>query len=145
MDNKKELKVKPTGKGHIIFNILIYSILVFFMVYNGLLCRLCYGFFGVSTAFVSTLLSTICIFIIIIFLSIKNRKKIFILRFMGVLLVTIYPIVTWIAKCFSLFEFEGIGFNRELSMVDDTTILINIPVLLLILIITAKLNKNCNN
>lgn len=65
-----------------------------------------------------------------------------ILRIIGLLTVLIYPIIISVAQIFSVFEFKGIPFDiNNFSIFQDTYIFVNIPVLILILIVTSKFKQ----
>lgn len=141
MNNKKEINKSIKLKAYAI----AYITLIPFGLYNVALCRLGYGFLGITSGVIASFLNSIFILIAIVFLSIRNmqnKKNVSFLRIIGIIIVMVYPIVISVTQIFSLFEFKGIVFDiSKFSIFNDSYILVNIPLFLVILIVTAMFNK----
>lgn len=141
MNNKTEVNKSIKLKAYVI----AYITLIPFGLYNAALCRLGYVFFGITSGVIASFLNSIFILIAIVFLSIRNmqnKKNISFLRIIGIIIVMVYPIVISVTQIFSLFEFKGIVFDiSKFSIFNDSYILVNIPLFLVILIVTAMFNK----
>lgn len=141
MGNKKQTNEVNISKIYLI----TYSILIIFAVYNMILCRIDYGFFGFNSEFIASFFNSIFIIIAIIFLKTRDMKKklnISFFRIIGIIIVIAYPIIVTASQMFSLFEFKEIAFNvNDLRALQDTYLFLNIPVSVLILIVANKFKE----